>query len=144
MTTSGQIRASDADRERVVAILREQTAQGRLTVEELSDRTDTAYTATTWQQLHTLTRDLPVEVRFEGDEHGRPGRLPRSSQPSAGRVGRAGQEDRLPAAAPAWRMLLGCCWLAVGSPHPRDAEPAPDAHQLATGRRIRPFSRAAG
>jgi hypothetical protein len=120
MTTSGSIRASDADRELVVEILREQTAQGRLTLEELSGRTDAAYTATTWQQLTTLTRDLPVEVRFERDEHGRPGQRPRSSQPSAGLVGRASQGDRFTVAAPAWRMLLGCCWLEVGSPHPRE------------------------
>lgn len=61
------IRASDDDRERVVAVLRDQTAQGRLTMDEFEERMDAAYAATTWDDLRTLTADLPVEVAFDGN-----------------------------------------------------------------------------
>ena len=39
MTDDGGIRASDADREHVVEILREAYSSGRLTLEEFDDRT---------------------------------------------------------------------------------------------------------
>jgi Domain of unknown function (DUF1707) len=117
MTTSGSIRASDADREQVVEILREQTAQGRLTLEELSDRTDAAYTAATWQDLSTLTEDLPVEMMFERDERRPVGYPPAQANLAEDRLPERAGDDRLPVGAPAWRMLLACCcWLGVGSP----------------------------
>ncbi|MQA96349.1 MAG: DUF1707 domain-containing protein [Streptosporangiales bacterium] len=60
-------RASDADRERVVESLREQTAIGRLTLEELDERSGAAYAARTWADLRPLLADLPVRVRFDGE-----------------------------------------------------------------------------
>ena len=53
------LRASDDDRERVVDVLRDHTAAGRLTVDELDERIDRAYAARTLGDLVPLTRDLP-------------------------------------------------------------------------------------
>ena len=53
------VRASDGDRERVVEILREHTAAGRLTAEELDERLDEAYGARTLSELDAVARDLP-------------------------------------------------------------------------------------
>ncbi len=52
-------RASDAEREAVVARLRNAAGEGRLTVEELDERIDAAYAATTRAELEPLTADLP-------------------------------------------------------------------------------------
>ncbi|NKZ06349.1 DUF1707 domain-containing protein [Actinomadura latina] len=55
------LRASDADRERVAAVLGEAYADGRLTVEEHSERTSRAYAARTLGELTGLTGDLSPE-----------------------------------------------------------------------------------
>lgn len=60
------LRASDADRDRYVAVLREGLASGRLTPEEYEERVDVALVARTHADLVPLVRDLPV----------RPGDLP--------------------------------------------------------------------
>jgi hypothetical protein len=52
-------RASDAEREAVVARLRNAAAEGRLTIDELDDRIDAAYAAKTRAELEPLTADLP-------------------------------------------------------------------------------------
>jgi hypothetical protein len=52
-------RASDAEREAVVARLRDAAGEGRLTVEELAERIDAAYAAKTRAELEPLTADLP-------------------------------------------------------------------------------------
>jgi hypothetical protein len=52
-------RASDAEREAVVARLRDATGEGRLSVDELDERIDAAYAATTRAELAPLTADLP-------------------------------------------------------------------------------------
>jgi hypothetical protein len=59
---SGELekRASDAEREQVVVRLRDASAEGRLTLEELADRTALAYRATTHAELVPLTSDLPA------------------------------------------------------------------------------------
>lgn len=51
--------ASDAERDRVAVILRDAAAEGRLTLEELSDRVAAAYSSRTSTELDALTRDLP-------------------------------------------------------------------------------------
>jgi hypothetical protein len=53
-------RASDAEREATVARLREAAGEGRLTVEELAERIDAAYAASTLDELEPLTADLPA------------------------------------------------------------------------------------
>jgi hypothetical protein len=54
-----EIRASDAERERVVSFLRDSAAEGRLTADELDERVGRAYAAVTRGQLSRLVRDLP-------------------------------------------------------------------------------------
>jgi hypothetical protein len=54
------LRIGDADREGVAAALGEHFAQGRLTLDELMARLDTAFTATTRGQIAQTTRDLPA------------------------------------------------------------------------------------
>ena len=51
-------RASDADRDRVIALLREASVDGRLTVEELADRAEQAEDARTHAQLQAIVADL--------------------------------------------------------------------------------------
>jgi hypothetical protein len=53
-------RASDSERERVVGRLRDAAADGRLTVDELDERTALAYRAVTRGELAELLDDLPV------------------------------------------------------------------------------------
>ena len=56
------IRASDADRERVVELLRQHSAEGRITSEEFDERMSAAYAAKTMGALSELTSDLPVDL----------------------------------------------------------------------------------
>jgi hypothetical protein len=53
------MRASDAEREGVVERLREASVEGRLTLAELTERTEAAYLAQTQAELAQLTSDLP-------------------------------------------------------------------------------------
>jgi hypothetical protein len=55
-----QMKASDADRDAVVAALSEHFQAGRLTSEELEERTGQALSARTLGELGDLTTDLPV------------------------------------------------------------------------------------
>lgn len=55
-----ELRASDADRERVAEVLRDAVAEGRLDMEEFEERLDATYKARTYGELAPLTRDLPV------------------------------------------------------------------------------------
>lgn len=55
-----ELRASDADRERVAADLRDHYADGRLTMEEFDERIDAVYKAKTFGELAPLTADLPA------------------------------------------------------------------------------------
>jgi Domain of unknown function (DUF1707) len=73
----GVVRASDEDRERVVAALKEHCAAGRLTIEELPDRVERAYAATTLIELAELTYDLPGRLPVRRHRTQRPARRPR-------------------------------------------------------------------
>ena len=53
------LRASDADRERFVETLRRHHADGRLTADELAERTERGYAARTFGDLDALATDLP-------------------------------------------------------------------------------------
>ncbi|MFD0269271.1 DUF1707 domain-containing protein [Streptomyces sp. NPDC127106] len=55
-----ELRASDADRERVVERLRDAVAEGRLDMDEFEERLEAAYTSRTYAELEPLTRDLPA------------------------------------------------------------------------------------
>jgi hypothetical protein len=56
---SGSLRVSDADRDRAIAELSEHYQAGRLTTEELEDRTGRALQARTTADLAALFADLP-------------------------------------------------------------------------------------
>jgi hypothetical protein len=57
---SGELRASHADRDQVVELLRVAAGDGRLSAEELDDRLERALTARTYAELAALTADLPA------------------------------------------------------------------------------------
>jgi Domain of unknown function (DUF1707)/Cell wall-active antibiotics response 4TMS YvqF len=61
LDATGKVRASDAEREAVVERLRVAATEGRLTLSELTERTEAAYTATTRGELAPITADLPAE-----------------------------------------------------------------------------------
>lgn len=56
------LRASDRDRDEVAGVLREQYAQGRLTMAEFDERSSAAYAARTVGELTELTADLPAQA----------------------------------------------------------------------------------
>jgi hypothetical protein len=60
MPESPAVRASDADREQAVVVLREHAAAGRLTLEQFTERMTAAYLARTTDELEELARDLPA------------------------------------------------------------------------------------
>jgi hypothetical protein len=73
--TYSELRASDAERERVVAFLREHALLGRLTDDELEDRIGLAYASVTVGDLEKLIADLP--------RANQPSPRPAMSRPSA-------------------------------------------------------------
>ena len=56
---TGEVRASDADRDAVLSDLSGHFQAGRLTAEEFEDRAGRALSARTWGELEDLLRDLP-------------------------------------------------------------------------------------
>jgi hypothetical protein len=56
----GNLRASTADRERAIDVLKAAFAEGRLTQDECEQRTGQAFSARTYADLATLTGDLPA------------------------------------------------------------------------------------
>jgi hypothetical protein len=68
----GNLRASHADREQVIEVLKDAFAQGRLTRHELDARVGQAFTSRTYAELAALTADIPAE----------PATVPPSRQPA--------------------------------------------------------------
>ena len=60
MTDRPDLRASDQQRDRAAAELREHYAAGRLAEDEFNERLDAIYAARTQGELSELRRDLPV------------------------------------------------------------------------------------
>jgi Domain of unknown function (DUF1707) len=54
------LRVSDADRHKVAEILRQAAGEGRLDLDELDERLESAYAAKTYADLVPITADLPV------------------------------------------------------------------------------------
>jgi hypothetical protein len=78
-----ELRASDADRERIAQVLQDAHADGRISLEELEERLTTLYSARTLGELAQLTTDLlpadeqplnldgrPVSAVFKKQERG--------------------------------------------------------------------------
>ena len=59
--TEVELRAADADRERIVERLRGAAAEGRLSAEELEERLETALAAPTYAELDKVVADLPAQ-----------------------------------------------------------------------------------
>ena len=87
MTDLPALRASDSDRERTIALLRDHAAVGRLTLEEFTDRMSAAYLARTNDDLEQLALDLPSTHAQAGSRR-RPTRLVFSMFGSTEREGR--------------------------------------------------------
>ncbi|MEU6666226.1 DUF1707 domain-containing protein [Streptomyces sp. NPDC046727] len=57
---AADLRASDADRDRVAEVLRDALAEGRLDMDEFEERLEAVYASRTYGELAPLTRDLPA------------------------------------------------------------------------------------
>jgi hypothetical protein len=108
--SNSRIRASDADRDRTAALLREHHAAGRLTAEEFSERLDKAYAAKTLGELDELLADLPgidlyqlPDASLQRGRRNPPGGYPLPWLMGPGSVSRF---------SPAWKAAWGS-WLSV-------------------------------
>jgi hypothetical protein len=61
MMQAMDVRAADADRERVLAELQRHTSAGRLSMDEFSERAAALYGSRTMGELAALTADLPYD-----------------------------------------------------------------------------------
>jgi hypothetical protein len=102
------MRASDADRDRTAALLREHHAAGRLTAEEFNERLDRTYAAKTLGELDQQLSDLPgidlyelPDASLRRSRHGLHGGLPWGPALVAERPG-----GQMPVA---WRAAWGSC-----------------------------------
>lgn len=103
MVSNTNIRASDADRDRVATALRENLAVGRLTTEEFDERLDRAFAAKTLGDLGDLMADLPVDLERRGE-----GAAPAKPSPPGLVADMAGSR------VPAWRGV-GRLWLGIAA-----------------------------
>jgi hypothetical protein len=99
VTEDPELRAGDADRDRVAEQLREHFAVGRLTQEELQERLDATYSARTFSDLAPILADLPA-LRSRSMPATHP--YPREKSPAR----RSGQEKALRAAWVAWATAV--------------------------------------
>ena len=108
------IRASDQERESVVAVLRDAFTDGRLTFDEFEERMAAAYASKTWSDLRELTSDLPAQPVLGADLRYRPHADPRAVPPAV-------RPPRVRGARPFGRLLpVLLVWIvisaAAGSP----------------------------
>lgn len=59
------LRASDSDRERVAAVVREAAAEGRIGLDEVDERLSAVFAAKTYGELAEVTADLPATAAPE-------------------------------------------------------------------------------
>ena len=71
----GRVRASHADRDQVVAVLKAAFVQGRLTKDELEDRVGQTFASRTYAELAVITADIPAGLAAELRRG--PGRAPK-------------------------------------------------------------------
>ncbi|SDK92257.1 DUF1707 SHOCT-like domain-containing protein [Streptomyces indicus] len=102
-----ELRASHADRDRVVDVLRIAAGDGMLTAEELDQRVEAALSARTLRELAPLTADLPAVSASSGATVAEVKELERIEGVHSGAVVRTGR----------WvvpkRMELAVAWCAV-------------------------------
>ena len=85
---SGEMRASDADRDLALAELSEHFQTGRLTREEFDERSARALQARTGRELSELFADLPGGAALAAPGRVRPGRARRPGRAGALSAGR--------------------------------------------------------
>src|SRR5437764_1208017 len=83
------MRVSDSDREQAADVLREAAGQGRISLDELEERLESAYAAKTYADLAAVTHDLPAS-----------GRMPAPPAQGPTRVSRIGGTPSQPGARP--------------------------------------------
>ncbi len=117
--SDGSIRASDADRERVAASLRDHYAAGRLTSDEFNERLDKTYAATTLGDLAGLQTDLPASTGPGQFPVPGPSQVPTPTQSPGPVMGTAGRfPDHWRAAVGSWLSISLVCfviWLLSGA-----------------------------
>jgi DUF1707 SHOCT-like domain len=120
MASDPRIRASDADRDRVAATLREHHAAGRLTMEEFEERLDRVYAAKTIGELDGLMADLPAidlyQLPIPATQPPAPTTRPRLPEMPGGAAAPA-----LRAAWASWASISLLCfviWLLAGMGYP--------------------------
>jgi uncharacterized membrane protein len=102
MAQSPEMRASDVDRDKVAAVLREHTAEGRITMDEFNERLEQLYKSKTYGELARLTSDLPdVDLR-----HKQPAKLTSSSASP-----KSGMHSGMRAAWGAWAAASAVNWV---------------------------------
>ena len=94
VSAAGNLRVSDAERNRVVEVLKQHTADGRLTLDEFEARVEETLSAGTGAELRAVLRELPSLETERG---------PRSRVPP-------GPLTRLPVVA----IAVVLVWLAIG------------------------------
>lgn len=67
----GDLRASHADRERVIGTVKAAFVQGRLTEDELDARVGQVYASRTYAELAAVTADIPAELAGAGTRSAR-------------------------------------------------------------------------
>jgi len=124
MATDDPIRASDVDRDVVVAALRDAYTAGRLTLDEFDERISAAYSGKTWGDLRKLTIDLPTQPILGTDVPGRPlppaagiPPYPRRPAPEPDAVTRFSQQPPQPPARPRRRpvgiLIPAAIWILL-------------------------------
>lgn len=104
MTPREQMRASDADRERVAERLREAVGEGRLTLDECDERLRGVWAAKTFGELDQFLVDLPAPATAEHSQVV-PATSPKAPVPPSR------HEPTLK--LPRWIAALWGLWLAV-------------------------------
>jgi Domain of unknown function (DUF1707) len=123
MPGDAKIRASDADRDRAAAALREHLGAGRLTIEEFDERLDRTYAAKTLGELDELMADLPASDldQLPGSSVDRPAADSMLAGRHPDRPIQAGPGRFPPARRTAWRswlvisLILFMIWVASGA-----------------------------
>jgi Domain of unknown function (DUF1707) len=115
MAADPKIRASDDDRDKTAALLREHHAAGRLDADEFNERLDRTYAAKTLGELDDILSDLPaIDLYRLPDASVRRGRrnIPGAGSAMAAVHQRGGLTSSHGRSSPAWRAVWGG-WFTV-------------------------------
>jgi Domain of unknown function (DUF1707) len=112
----GRLRASHADREQVINVLKAAFVQGRLTKDEFDLRVGQAFAARTYAELADVTADIPAGLI--GAQPGKPAGA-RAGKPAGARAGKpAGARAGKAAAWGAYGIILPALFAVAIVPGP--------------------------